>query len=1063
MASGMSGGQMFGAVIGAAAGFFFPPASLLAAGMTEAGIAALGASIGMTIGGIIDPPPQQTIHQEGPRLGDLTVQTSEWGTPIRRLFGTYRLTGNIIWSLDLHETKHVEESGEGKGGGGGTKTETTWYSYAGTWAVGLCEGEVAGIKKIWFDSVLVYDNSNYAGGLSRDNHTIYKGTLDQEINWLMQSDNEVTPAYRGLCYIVFDSIELENYGNKIPRVSCEVVKSGAYLQKTINEPTAQKISQGATAYYTYDGGAFFATSKLGGATISLYKTFYDKAVYTTDLPYTVTNVYYTQSSEPFFIEYSNRVLLNGRYLHFASYYLNDFSNRLSFTTDGYPIDCISYQHNNVLYSISKSSISQESIIFYRNLVGSNIDSLSCPGNWPASGECWEEKLPIVKVIEVLADLKYKTIYIYEELLYILTTNNTIEVFTLEGIYVSEILLDQSIDVFNVSNYKTDVSFKIFNGFIYISYGYLVQIVSFSGDLIGVLYPQVPINIDSGSYIEISNSAVTHRFTNIFVNSVLQDGLAFERFSLTLNENQVSLASICEELFTRAGLTDFDVSEGNSELVDGYVIPNPMTTRAAISSIISAYGYELIETGFKIKLKKRNPNSVTGTISNIIDFVEIERRQTAELSRQVNISYANKAKNYDAGIQSAIRVDSDAKSTKGYQFALSLTDSKAKQIAEKFLYSEWSERAEFKFSLPLEYMYLEPSDTITIESKGDIFDVRLTKIDYASNGQLNCEASLEDSTVYISNAIGSDTGSAIQEVQLTGPTNLELLDIPMLDNTYNTEGVYVAASGYLNGWPGCNIDKSTDQEVTYNSVGSIIDKTIIGIAATQLQDGITTTVDLVNTVVVSLIDPIYDSSIEDLFNASNYILIGNEVLQYQYAQDNGDNTYTLSNLLRGRRGTEWATNTHSIGERFVLLDNNMLFDSTTALNVDSYYKATTFGDFLEDSTAEYIVPEIRCLKPLAVSRVYGTRDGSNNLTINWMRRSRDVTGYMKTLQLFEETESYEVDIITGTGRTLTSTSESVVYTANDQITDGISLGDPITIEIYQISGVVGRGYASQETV
>ncbi|RLD08602.1 MAG: hypothetical protein DRI65_01830 [Chloroflexota bacterium] len=539
---------------------------------------------------------------------------------------------------------------------------------------------------------------------------------------------------------------------------------------------------------------------------------------------------------------------------------------------------------------------------------------------------------------------------------------------------------------------------------------------------------------------------------------------FSVYGRSVSGNAVSLGSICEELFVRAGLSpdEYDVSEG-TDLVDGYVIPNPMSTRASITSVTSAYNYELIETDFQIKLKKRDPTPIGAPISDVINFVEIERRQDVELSRMINITYANKRKNYDAGIQSAIRVDSNAESTKGYQFALSLTDSKAKQIAERFLFSEWNERVEFKFSLSSEYMGLQPADTVTISYKGDLFDVRITKIDYTSAGQLNCEGSLENQTVYESDAIGSDTGESIQEVIQYGITNLELLDIPMLDNSLDKEGVYIAASGYLSGWTGCNIDKSTDGETTYNSVGSIIDSTIIGLATSRLSDGTSTIIDSVNSVIISVNSPLYDISTEVLFNSGNYVLLGDEILQFMNSQDNGDGTYTLSNLLRGRRGTEWAMSTHLIGDRFVFLDTNMIFDTSASLNAYSYYKATTFGFFIEDSEAETITPEIRCLKPLAPARVYGIRDINNNLTIYWMRRSRDVTGYMKTLQLFEESESYEIDVITGSGRTLTSTSESVVYTSTDQTSDGLTLGEPIELNIYQISGIVGRGYASQEIV
>ena len=61
-------GQLIGAIIGAAVVVF------------SAGTAApfawymAGASIGMSVGGIIDPPEGQTIQQVGPRLGDINIQ-----------------------------------------------------------------------------------------------------------------------------------------------------------------------------------------------------------------------------------------------------------------------------------------------------------------------------------------------------------------------------------------------------------------------------------------------------------------------------------------------------------------------------------------------------------------------------------------------------------------------------------------------------------------------------------------------------------------------------------------------------------------------------------------------------------------------------------------------------------------------------------------------------------------------------------------------------------------------------------------------------------------------------
>lgn len=62
---------------------------------------------------------------------------------------------------------------------------------------------------------------------------------------------------------------------------------------------------------------------------------------------------------------------------------------------------------------------------------------------------------------------------------------------------------------------------------------------------------------------------------------------------------------------------------------------------------------------------------------------------------------------------------------------------------------------------------------------------------------------------------------------------------------------------------------------------------------------------------------------------------------------------------------------------------------------------------------------------------------------------------------EETEAYEVEILDGAAikRTLTSTAPNALYTAADQITDWSALlgpGDTLTIRIFQLSALIGRG-------
>ena len=106
-------------------------------------------------------------------------------------------------------------------------------------------------------------------------------------------------------------------------------------------------------------------------------------------------------------------------------------------------------------------------------------------------------------------------------------------------------------------------------------------------------------------------------------------------------------------------------------------------------------------------------------------------------------------------------------------------------------------------------------------------------------------------------------------------------------------------------------------------------------------------------------------------------------------------------------------------------------------------------------------------PYSVVNVGGARDTSSNLTIQWMRRSRFDNEWVDNadVPLNEETESYSIDILDGVTvvRTLTSTSQSVSYTAAEQTTDFGSPQSSVSCVIYQISAVVGRGFPRTATV
>ena len=72
----------------------------------------MGAVIGTAAGQAIDASLFAPKPRQGPRLGELAVQTSSYGSAIPKLFGTLRVAGTVIWSTDLIERR--SSSGGGK-------------------------------------------------------------------------------------------------------------------------------------------------------------------------------------------------------------------------------------------------------------------------------------------------------------------------------------------------------------------------------------------------------------------------------------------------------------------------------------------------------------------------------------------------------------------------------------------------------------------------------------------------------------------------------------------------------------------------------------------------------------------------------------------------------------------------------------------------------------------------------------------------------------------------------------------------------------------------------------
>ncbi|MDP3547451.1 MAG: glycoside hydrolase/phage tail family protein, partial [Phreatobacter sp.] len=147
-----------------------------------------------------------------------------------RVYGRMRVAGQVIWATKL--TEHA--SGGGKGG-----PRQRTYSYTANVAVGLCEGPIAGIGRIWADG----KELDQTGKTIR----VHRGTEDQPADPLIVAKEGAgeTPAYRGLAYVDFEQLALDDFGSRIPQLTVEVIRPVGALEPMVR---ALVVIPGATEF-----------------------------------------------------------------------------------------------------------------------------------------------------------------------------------------------------------------------------------------------------------------------------------------------------------------------------------------------------------------------------------------------------------------------------------------------------------------------------------------------------------------------------------------------------------------------------------------------------------------------------------------------------------------------------------------------------------------------------------------------------------------------------------------------------------------------------------------------
>ena len=1094
----------------------------------------LGASVGALAGGQVDAwlwPNKSS--DKGPRISLVRPMTSTFGTPIPKLWGSTRLGGNVIWQKQIREVQEKVTTG-GACLGGGDTAEFITYKYYATFFVALCEGPIERVPMIWADGVLIWDVVNPSSrdedqgdrgirphgnkGVTKMaglKFKIIKGTEDQPLEPLMVSPygdailpNTLMPAHRGIAGILFEDLPLDRFGNRIPNITALVAKDVTDYVGWEGLPQIESSLWGSDNIVTHPDGIYITFcaggywNKLNTLTNEIALKVYDNdAPDASDFDIDENNVIHTtkDSDEG---NYSYLCRLDGdTFVEMASGSVKLWSPyRIRvFRTSVHPYVVviaagggrlyITHRYNYYLGTSSEISLTPPSGLDWWSVSLDEENGVvwALAKDWGGVGT----DTKVVKVTPQLDGSCLQTVY---------NISSTIRL-------GNEILFDPDTNQIVVgSSAQNRLAFFDADDMSLLatmSSGDLISPWSKSawrrGAVDGILYYECNNKICALNLTTYSietwildapgpgsqwGGSIYDPITHSVIMGCYGAGFAFAKVYIERTyPDRVTLSSIVTDICESCGIGSSEIEV--SELVDqvrGFA-SNGGTGKDLLRPLMEAYFFDAVESDGLLKFVKRGqPDSFAIPEADLAAYISdaerpqelvTTRQQPTELPQEVRVIHIDPFFAWSQGCQSHRRIVTESLSISEIVLPVCLDPDEAKQIAVTHLLYAWAQRNRHSFRVPKKYFFIEPSDVGTITEGGVTHRVRVEKMEYR-DGVLTMEAVDDDPSLYTSDALGAMEDVVEDYVDYPGPTKLVLLDLPLLKSTTNVPGLYMAAMGYLDSWRGATVFKSNDAGATWSQWAMTNRTAIIGKATEALADvddpglwdeGNSLNVRLLND------DHQLDSATElEVLNGANAGAVGNEIIQWRTSALEPDGSYTLSGLLRGRKGTEWATAGHTSGESFVVLDDTALSFVPVPVeekNLSRQFAVVSVGMPWSSALAQELTARIRNMMPLSICHVAGELDGGGDLTISWKRKTR-IGGEWADggdVPLGETSESYEIDIYDGSEvvRTIASSTQTAVYSAAQRAADGLSPGALVDVEGFQVSSVIGRGFGFSATV
>lgn len=506
---------------------------------------------------------------------------------------------------------------------------------------------------------------------------------------------------------------------------------------------------------------------------------------------------------------------------------------------------------------------------------------------------------------------------------------------------------------------------------------------------------------------------------------------------------------------------------------GYLLSSETTCWDALKPLLPVFGSDAAEVSGQIRFYERS-QTMRSTIllgdmgahaygDNPPDKFTFRRSSDMDLPKETSLTFVDPARDYQANTATSTRSEGSAKSNVAVSSSIVLTADEGATTAALMHWDNWLGRTQVNFSLTDGWIGLATGYAYGIPIADQIVPYRITRRTRGANGIIEVEALSDESVTYTASVAGDsgtlpDDGSTLFE-----DTRLILMDMAIIADDHDDYGFYIAMAGSGPEWERGAVQASSDG-ITFATIldqplGAVMGD-VTGTLAAGSTDGLDDTLDTTTVLTVVLLHEgmaLESATDDDLDHWANFCFVGKgglgEYIQFKTATQIDDVTWELTDLRRGRRGTDFAIATHGSGEEFVLLGDGgvfrIVYSDPSYWGTPITFRGVTLHQDEDDGATQTFTNTGESKRPFSPVNVEGTWDGSYNLTATFDSRSRLFAGGLGIDDNFE----FDVEITNAVPvRSMTVTVESFSYSAADQTTDGLTPGDTIIGRVRQTSDV-----------